>query len=194
MEEEYATKLIDDLEEALVEEVASLLQKKLRKNAKPQFTYRGADVHSFGDEGTGYIVLVKDSEILYFVKHRTVRHNGFKLGRQVLVWRKPFVYEAAGFASQIFFKVLLPKYSALIADQLQTKQGKQFWLFALGHAFDTGLYVYFLDRRSTPNQLLEMSDDSDISKYSSQLWGHSEGHKRTFAVISTKPLSLKKRT
>lgn len=194
MEEERATQLIEDLDGELIQYVQNRLKEKLKRKPRPEGTYRGASIHVFGDAGIGYISLVKDSEVVYFVKHQTVRHNGFQLGRQVLVWRQEGIYEAAGFSNEVFFKKLLPKYSALIADQLQTRQGKQFWLFALGKAFEQNLYVYFLDRRSTPNQLIRLESEKDLSEYSSKIWGHSEGHKRTFAVISLKPLALRRRS
>jgi hypothetical protein len=188
-----ATQLIDDLDTKLVIEVTDKLEKKLRSNPnlKPVMVYPyGGNIYSFGDTSNGYLVMVENDKVVYFARHRAIKHNGFKLGRQVLLWRDRNTNATAGFAAHAFFKYLLPKYSALVADQLQTPDGKRFWLVALNMAMNQGHHVYFLDRRSTPNRLVELNTPQDVKHYESDMWGHTEGHKRTFAVISNKPLKL----
>ena len=193
MEPEKATLMIDSLTTDLVAYVKKKLQEKLAKKPKPEGAYRGGNVHTFGDMGNGYLILVEDGEIVYFVRHRAIKHNGFQLGRQVLVWRKKGSFAAAGFSSHVFFKILLPKYGALIADQEQTEDGRQFWMVATGLAFQQNLNVYFLDRRSSPNQLIQLQDDQELRKYKDAIWGTTQGHRRTFVVLSNKLLTLKSR-
>ena len=193
--EETATRLIAPLSDdsGYVKHVRLLLNEKLRKKGKPFSVYQGATVYLLGDKQQGYVVLEKNGEILYFVRHEAVKHNSLQLGRQVLVWRNKDVHSAAarGFAAMVFFNYLLPKYKALVADKEQTANGKQFWEYALGTALEKGLYVYYLDRRSTPNRLLKLDDYAEVLAYEDELWGYENGHLRTFAVISQVPLELK---
>jgi hypothetical protein len=195
--EERATKLIEPLSDTsgFVQHVRSLLEQKLATKKVAMTTrYQGADVYMFGDRQNGYITLVKDGEILYFVRHELVKHNRMQLGRQVLVWRNRHAANSAssvGFASHVFFDYLLPKYHALIADKEQSPDGKQFWEYALKRAFDLGKKAYFLNRRTTPNTLTQLHDFNDVIANAHDLWGEEDGHLRTFAVISDVPLKIK---
>jgi hypothetical protein len=193
--EETATKLIPPLpsNSGYVQYIKELLLKKLKRKPEPNARYQGANVHMFGDNQNGYVVLEKNGEILYLVRHELVKHNALQLGRQVLVWRNRETHSAAarGFASHVFFDFLLPKYKALIADKEQTADGKQFWEYALGRAFELEKHVYYLNRRATPNTLLELEDYADVLAHEDELWGHDQGHLRTFAVISQVPLKIK---
>lgn len=192
---ETATKLIPDLGIKLVDYVKSVLQKKLKAKQAHEFKYKDASVYYFGDSEVGYVVLVDEiGDIAYFVRHKKIRHNGLKLGRQVLVWSNKTHPASVKFAQHVFFEVLLKKYTALIADQEQTPNGQRFWLYSLDAAFEKGLFVYFLDRRSSPNRLIPLHNMGDVNKYKDEMWGDDEGHKRTFAVISQKSLTLKSKT
>lgn len=184
------TKIIEPLGPELAEYVTKLLRSKIGK-VKPIDTYLGANVYHLGDNQIGYVVLEEDGEVIYFVRYRMIKHNGLQLGRQVLVWREKESFASRGFAKKIFFDFLLAKFKALVADQEQTKDGRAFWQYALGEAFTRNLYVYFLDRRSSPNKLIALTDIADAKKYEPQMWGTTEGHKRTFAVISKIPLKLR---
>ena len=191
-----ATRIIPDLPHAMTEKVALILKEKLRKNPNlaPRFVYRGCQVYSFGDAGTGYICLVKAGEILYFVRHQRVRYSGFPLGRQVLLWRTPDKLrhpEVVGFAQHVFFRVLLTKYPALIADTLQTAMGRDFWFYALQTALRSPTYhCYKLDRRGKVT-LTPLLSEQDVEDNYKDLWGTTSAHELVFAVISTKPLALK---
>ncbi|MGD0511539.1 MAG: hypothetical protein ABSA33_06930, partial [Candidatus Micrarchaeaceae archaeon] len=114
-------------------------------------------------------------------------------GRQVIVWRNKEVYSgaSAGFASKIFFEYLLPKYKALVADKEQSPDGYAFWHYALREAFSRNKFVYFLNRRSTPNTLARLPTYDDVLEHEHDLWGEEDGHLRTFAVISEIPLAIK---
>lgn len=192
-EEKAMTQMVPALETALVEYVKSALAVKLKSGAKPIMQYREADVYEFGAPGSmSYLVLVEidSGEILYFVRHKLIKANNKRFGRQVLVWRDKQAPQAAKFASYVFFEYLLPKYGALIADQEQTERGRAFWQYAIAHAMDIGEHVYFLDRRSTPNRLIPIESQRELKFYEPQMWGTTEGHRRTFAVISNKKLRL----
>jgi hypothetical protein len=192
MDTEHATKIIAPLETDLVNYVRLKLREKIERGAKPMFKYRGADAYSFGDDQTGYIVLYHGGSVVYFVRYKRIRHNGFRLGRQVLLWRDADAdLVTGGFAREVFFRRLLPKFTALIADKEQTRNGAAFWSNAIGSAFDRGLYVYLLDRRSRKTQLTPLLTPEDVETHSSVLWGKTPAHLLTFAVISEKPLTLK---
>ncbi len=63
----------------------------------------------------------------------------------------------------------------------------------IGLAFQQGKYVWFLDRRSSPNKLIRLHDDHDVAKYKADLWGKTQAHKRTFVVISENELVLREK-
>lgn len=190
------TKIVPDLQRSLIEYVKTKVSEKIKANTRPIGQYKGQDIYQFGDSETGYVVLYNavSAEVLYFVRYRRIRHNGFRLGRQVLVWRNVSHYATTGFAKHVFFKLLLPKFGALVADKEQTENGKKFWGYAIEEALDRNLKVYALDRRSRQTQLVELHTATDVIKWSPILWGTSSTHLLTFAVISLKPLALKKRT
>lgn len=155
--------------------------------------WKGVPFYRFGDRGVGYLCLATSDELLYFVRHQLVRNNRLHLGRQVLVWRNPEARTigAAGFARHVFMNILLPEYKALIADQEQTRNGRVFWEYMLDEAFQKNLYVYMLDRRSSPNRLVPLLNQKELQTHSSELWGPTEGHKRCCAVISKVELVIK---
>lgn len=138
-------------------------------------------------------LLVHNNEVVYFVRHRRISYSGFKLGRQVLLWRdKSNDPVTAGFAQKVFFDVLLPRYGALIADKEQTRNGAAFWGNAIIGAFARKLHVYCLDRRGTVT-LIPLESEADVDKFAPTLWGSTKSHLLTFAVISNGPLTLRKR-
>lgn len=193
--ESTSTKIVSKFSPEKVEEFKKFIASKLPK-AKKLGEYEGATYYVVGEANTGiaYVILLNpEGDIIYFVRHRPIKANGFKLGRQVLVWRDIDSPHVTGFAEYVFFRYLLPKFSALIADQEQTEFGRAFWRSSLLKALNKykGLHVYFLDRRSTPNRLVDLKTYQDVIAHDSYLWGSSEGHKRTFAVISNKKLTLK---
>lgn len=195
MEKEVeATKIIQDLPRSLVETVRIYLNLKRAKGLKPIGSYRGAQLYRFGDDGEGFLALVHNDKIVYFVRHRRIRYGGFKLGRQVLLWRdKTNDPVTGGFAQKVFFDILLPKYGALIADKEQTSNGAAFWSNALLGALARNLRIYCLDRRGKVT-LTELKDESDIETFAPVLWGTTPAHLYTFGVISNKPLSLRRKT
>lgn len=195
--ERAMTKVIRPLDDShrFVQRALELLERKLQSSVKPLTQYRGADVYAFGDKENGYFVLVKELEVLYFVRYEAVRHHlPQALGRQVLVWRNKEASSSAssvGFAQHVFFDYLLPKYKALIADKEQTPNGKQFWEYAIEKAFVLRKHVYFLNRRVHPNTLIQLANSADVLKYENEIWGTENGYLHTFAVISNTPLKIR---
>jgi hypothetical protein len=196
MNEVTAVQLIPPLNEsAMVQGLERLYLKKKISKVPPDDKWNGADVYEFGDGGTGYVCLVKNDVIVYFVRYRKVRGGGNKFGRQVLVWKNKNVPATAGFASHVFFEKLLPKFGALITDTQQTEDGKAFWGYCLMKAFlDPALFVYFYSRRETPNRLVQLHNHADLDKFEADLWGHSDVFILTHLVISQKGLKLRNDT
>lgn len=190
---ELAIQLIDDLSTSLIDYVKKKLQEKLKRKPLPEGTYSGASIHKFGDESTGYYALLQNNTILYFVRYKRISFSGNNFGRQILVWRDRSSPIAVGFSKVIFFKYLLPKYSALISDQLQSANGQAFWQFRCKDAFARKLKVYLYDRRVHPNELLELHSIVELDSFKHRIWGTDEGHKRVLLIISNKPLSLKRK-
>ena len=191
MTEVDGTKIIPDLSVRLIDYVRAKLLQRIKKNPEPDWKYKNGDVYEFGDAENGYIVLVSEDQVDYFVRIKRVSHNRLRLGRQVLLWRNRNSDAAAGFAQRVFFTRLLPRYGALIADKEQTKSGSQFWQNAVESALGRGLYVYFLDRRSRNTKLVPIRDLGDLQEHHEALWGTARQHLLTFAVISQQELELK---
>jgi hypothetical protein len=186
-----ASRLVDSLSPETIEYVKRRLLSRIQaRKLKSIEKYQKADVYRLGDDEAGYYVLVEKEEIVYFVRYRVVRHNKFRLGRQILVWRDKSSPSAAGFAHHVFLNKLLPKYHALVADQEQTEKGMEFWQYEARQSFKEGRFVYVLDRRSTPNKLVPLSEFTDVIDYQYELWGHEPGHKRVLLVISDHELNL----
>ncbi len=189
--ESLSSKIIVDLEPAQIEWVKKTLHSRVQaKKLFPVEEFNQSPVYHMGDLSNGYYILVVKGEVAYFVRYKRIKHNKLTLGRQILVWRDKSVAQAAGFASHIFFDVLLPSFGALVADQIQTNRGMEFWQYAAQQAFKKDLFVYVLDRRSTPNQLVKLNDYTQVFSWQPQIWGTTEGHKRVFLVVSEKALSL----
>lgn len=191
---ELASKLISDIHQSDVDEFLKIINPKM-DGAKEIEKYNGLPLLQRGDQSNGYYFLTdKNKEhILYFVRYKMINVNGLKMGRQVLVWRSSGMkssIESTGITQYVFFKKLLPRFDVLISDVEQTRYGKKFWEFALLETFNTpGLHAYYLDRRSTPNSLQELYQVKDVP--TAQIWGEDEGHRRTHAVISNKPIKLR---
>lgn len=196
-DDETASQMIPDINAKRTAALAQLyFDGRLKEKPNhPYEEYGNARIYRFGDGASpSYVFLVEDGKVTYFVRYQRVRHNGLKLGRQVLVLRIKMTAATAGFAQDIFFDELLPKYHALIADKEQTEFGKNFWMNACRRAFAQGLPVYFLDRRSSPNQLIRLESRTDLLKYEDAIWGTDPRHQLTFAVISNRPLALKRKS
>jgi len=188
---ETAIKLIPALDTSLIDYVRKKIEEKLRKHVKPVGTYKGANVYKFGDSENGYVILVEDSEVIYFVKYKRISFNGTRHARQVLVWRNNTAFPAIGFADFVFFQRLLPTFKSLVSDQLQTEGGKKFWQFAVNKAIDQGLYVYLYDRSIRPNTLILLPTFNDAKVHTKTLWGQTERDKYRLLIISLIPLKLR---
>jgi hypothetical protein len=191
MNNEHATQMHEPLGDNLVKYVCNKLKMRLYDNSTPDYQYQGGDVFELGGPGGfGYTVMQFGGEVVYFVRHCPIKANRHNFGRQVLVRGCKDSQEVAGFARYVFFKRLLPKYGALLADTLQTEEGKRFWRNAINTAQTSGLHCYFLDRRSSSNRLIPLKTAGDVTRHHGEIWGETQGHLRTHAVIANHPLSL----
>jgi hypothetical protein len=192
---ELATKLISDISQDNVDQFLEILNPKAEDSTEIE-RYNGLPLLHTGDDSNGYYFLCDEQKehMLYFVKYRRINANGLKMGRQVLVWRSSTAArktESLGITQYVFFEKILPRFGILVSDVEQTHYGRTFWEFALDRTFNTqALHAYFLNRRSTPNTLLELNSRTDLFKVAREIWGTDEGHRRTHAVISNKPIKL----
>ncbi len=188
--EEVATQLITALDENGIKEVAQTLA--LIKSKRKISELNEGVLYNVGDLQNGYYFLEDPVEgVIYFVRYKQIKANGNLLGRQILVWRDEDCLNASGVARHVFYRVLLPKFKALCADTQQTSNGKRFWFNRLTESLNSKkYYVYALDRRSSPNELTKLNSLRELNNLTPLLWGPSDGHKRTHAVISVSPLKL----
>ena len=189
---EQSTKLISDIDTDRIEqwftELLSIMSKKKPKLIGP---YRTGQLYHTGDISNGYYYLMEGDEVVYFVRYRKITGGGNRFGRQVLVANRKGSLASVGVAMHVFYTHLLPKFKALITDTQQTLNGRAFWGYALDKAYETGKHVYFYDRRSTPNTLTLLETENDLAKVYTKIWGTTEGHLRTHAVISEIPIQMK---
>jgi hypothetical protein len=132
----------------------------------------------------GYVVLIdKDSGLIdYLSKYqrstfKALHTNNFIT--QVVVWRRKGSINVQGITSKIFFDYYLNKYKAIMSDQLQTLDGKQFWMDQMAKAVQKGHKVGLADMN------LKNIDFYDSSKETYNSWikrmdkiGWGDDHKK----------------
>lgn len=193
-EDHTSTKLIPPLSDERIRRAglnAFQIRKREIKDWKPIATYKDANVYTTGTDGAGYYFLERNSSVIYFVHYKMIKGGGLRFGRQILVWRDSADIAASGFAKHIFWERLLPRFKALISDTQQTPNGKAFWGYMIDEAFSRGTPVYFYDRSSNPNRLIQIEDLTKLRQHDQEIWGTSNRHLQTHAVISEVPLQLK---
>ena len=187
-----ATKLIPDLDSSRVAEWVGKFKSLVntKKAVALEHYINGGILYTVGEDNAGYYFLEVDDEVVYFVRYRQIKAGGNTFGRQVLVARLANRAEATKVAAHVFFKYLLPRFGALCSDTEQTRHGQGFWSFVLTEAFHKKLHVYAYDRRVTPNTLTPLQSIRDLNQQLTILWGTDNGHKRTHAVISKRPVAI----
>lgn len=187
---ETGMQLIDDLSGNLVSFYIDKLKQSVGDGRAVAIQkWRGAQCYQTSiNSQDGYYFLMDEGEITYLVHYEAFKYNSKILGRRVMLWRHKNEYSSGGFAAEVFFNILLPKFGALVADEEQTENGKGFWTWAMGVALKKGLHVYMVDRRIKPDRIQPLLNDADIKKHQQELWGRGEQYKKVHAMISRKPL------
>lgn len=191
---ESATVMVQSLDQALVDYVRTQVKALVNTpGMKPKGHWKGSPFYVFGDNISGHVALYDevDEEVIYFVQYQKVKHLEVEAGRQVLVWRLNNHIATTGFALEVFFGLLLPKFHVLFADVEQTERGRSFWLYALEHALTKrdGRYCYAYDGRNTEaERFIPLPTLKSIDAHRTLLWGSHPDHAYTFPVISDHPL------
>jgi hypothetical protein len=134
----------------------------------------------------------KRVRVLYYMEWKEIFHKfvNHKAASQVLVWRDKSVPGYTNVAAQIFFDYLLPKFSVVITDALQSPDGQNFWIRRVSDAFERGLNVYYLGLLPTSKEInrelikINSSDDFENLNAEKNFWGETEKFKARKILIS----------
>jgi len=174
--------------------IKAKLTAALQEGLQPFMTHFGLPVYLLEDSVSSYVVLYKEgcgeTGIVYFIDYTFLEQVGLPEGVYVTACRVQYEAEGVKFAQTIIFDVLLSKYRTLFTNTRQIDREKAVWQWTIKTALERNLNVYFLDRRSNPNQLVKMNSESDLLTYRPRIWGDSEAFMRLFAIISLDDLSL----
>lgn len=172
-----------------IQEITSIRTKILNLleslKLNPEATYKGADVFQLKDprDDSEFVVLMKDKEILYFVRHKPVKlSDKLVAGRQVLVWNNSVSPLSVGFAAHVFFNILLVKYKRLVSDKQQSDKGRRFWYFVINKAFEKEHNVYKVDMNL--RKIDKVSSEEELLTYAEELWGTHSDFMQKLVVVS----------
>lgn len=163
------------------------LYSKLMKSTKviKLHSYGGSfDIVTYGDK---YILLNHDDAMVdYYVKVEDGSYNAIgKWSCQVEVWRR-LMSPKTGIVSFMFDNYILPKYSTVISDSMQTQMGKSLWAKLVYNAFDKNQHVYGYDGNT--GKLIKFSDSGDFSRNVRTYYGTEKKFSQLRLVISSKEL------
>lgn len=106
---------------------------------------------------------------------------------QKFIWRDS-VYgrNIKGFATDVFFNYILPKYVTVICDELQSKKGSVMWEYFIADALAKPLNVYMVNRKGNIESLDSLADLEELlSLYdNSELYGDTIDYRDIRFVIS----------
>ena len=166
--------------------------KKLSANNQKQIIERLSDSAIVYQLGSMFFCLdTKFNKITYYMTYE-VGNNG-KLGRYVwqsLVWTDVEAIYIKHLAARIFWTKLFPKFDFILTDSEQTWDGRRFWQYRIGDAFDKGLKVYFYD--FSDHKLVKMNSTTDFQQFASQydIWGNYPKHLLKRMVITKHELPI----
>lgn len=102
----------------------------------------GVSLIMYGNRGTaGYILGLDHVEEMVYYAIKFKRLNKKVLGEtvtQTMLWRSASSPHAIGLTDKIVFDYLLRIWPAILSDQWQTPQGKEFWQTLLARAYKKG--------------------------------------------------------
>jgi hypothetical protein len=128
--------------------------------------------------------------IEYYVQYEFGKFRGLKIITQIALWAyKDYPLPSIEGLSAIkwaFFKYLMPKADAIVADTLQTDHGKSFWLRRIGDAWELNYHVYMVLRDK--NNIIKIANRSDLHKVEPYVWGTKRHHEYRRAFISKKDI------
>ncbi|BEM84001.1 hypothetical protein SME41J_33250 [Serratia marcescens] len=104
---------------------------------------------------------------------------------QILVWRTQKPKHRAvlhDFAGIIFMNYLLERYDVIVSDRNQTHEGMSFWQARMYDALEQGLYLYAYDMMTC--ELRPLTNESELEKGETWLWGDLEHYQDRLAIIS----------
>lgn len=112
---------------------------------------------------------------------------------QILVWRTQKPKHRAvlhDFAGIIFMNYLLERYDVIVSDRNQTHEGMSFWQARMYDALEQGLYLYAYDMMTC--ELRHLTNEIELEKGETWLWGDLEHYQNRLAIISKFSLPVPK--
>lgn len=109
------------------------------------------------------------------------------------LWRDVNNLSAAGLTKHVFTKILLPEFHIIASDNLQTKDGRAFWMNRVSEALDRDQNVYVLSE-IPPRKLIKVLDHAEFMKLNTagQIWGTDPKFRLRRILISDHLLTPRK--
>lgn len=145
--------------------------------------YMGAALYN---RGTKYFVLDHQrGKVAYYMQFDIRTISGKKAAYQVIVWSDRNT-SIAGYASKVFFEILLTHADVISTDRQQTPNGQRFWFRAIDHALKNNMYVYYMNRNTREKFWIE--NERDLEKYEKEIWINLKKGMGNLVIISPEPI------
>ncbi len=167
----------------------SVIAKYYNEN-KDKFTLIEPDgLYKSGDNENGHYLFVHKGSVEYFARYKRVNYTqlaNLHMLRQVLVLRFNHSVMSVDIPRKIFFNYLLPTFGSIVTDIEQTTDCRKHWAYALAYALDRKdrYAVSILDRRSTPNKVIEIEDRYHFDREMKNIWNTEQAFNLMSSVIS----------
>lgn len=134
-------------------------------------------------------------QLVYRIKTEVVKISSIN-DRAVIqreLWRDVNNVSASGLTAHIFKKLLLPEFHIIASDNLQTKDGRAFWMNRVSEAFDQNKHVYVL-HELPPRKLIRVLDHAEFMKLNNagQIWGTEPKDRLRRVIIADHLLTPRK--
>src|ERR1700737_1250754 len=122
----------------------------------------GATLYRVGSHEQGFFFLWDPVSNLvgYYIKYSVKRTklHGMSV-TQTALWRNLLVPSSENITRHVFYDILLKEYPAIMSDQIQTDDGKRFWLDQLTKSLTRGYSVCLVDFNTRELQPIDTHAD-----------------------------------
>jgi hypothetical protein len=167
----------------------------LKRNPRIVEELPHSTLYRCGDAQNGFFFLWEPNDRLveYFIRYETKKTKLHGLSvTQTALWRSLTSRDNRGLTRHVIFDMLLPQYKSLLSDQIQTADGKRFWIDLMSESLGKDLNVYLIDflsqkihRITQPAELRLLG--ADENEATSVWFPNSNRHRGLRFMISNEP-------
>lgn len=120
----------------------------LKRNPNLLESIGDSSLYRIGDSANGFIFLYdpRSKFITYYIRYKTKKTKLHGLSvTQTSLWRSLGAPDTEDITRHVVFDILLKEYPAILSDQLQTDDGRRFWIDLMGKALTRGYQVALVD-------------------------------------------------